>query len=310
MSLNIVFDMSKYDLFELCEQRYHLRHNILIGKPGKPEQLDRGSLVHVGMEVYYEALKQKTPLPEAATNALSKIREAGVISTDLDNDAINRVIDVVEEYFDYWQVADQSLQINDVEKPFIYEIFSNDDVRLFLSGKIDLVVSDNRYDNEPWDHKSYDRTYPIGRMSNQFKNYCYALKSNFLTVNRIGFQKTLKPHEKFTRPRLTYDPIMLEDWKQNVITVLMNKYLTCVAEDKWPLNETSCEKWNRKCEYYEICDSSGIQAKNWKINSDYIKMEPWDVTHVMQKSSEQIEELKKQREKDVGDEARPSLEEA
>jgi len=289
--LNVVFDMSKYDLFLLCEERYNLRHNVLIGKPGKPEQMDRGSLCHVGFEVYYEALKNKIALPVAA-----------------DNEAINRVIDVMEEYFDYWQTQDQNLVINEVEQPFMYELFSTDEVRLFLSGKIDLVVSDNVYDHEPWDHKTYDRTYAVGRMNNQFKNYCTFTKSNYLTVNKVGFQKTLKPHEKFLRPRLTYDPIMLEEWRQNVITVLMNKYLTCVAENKWPMNETSCEKWNRKCEYYEICDSSGLQAKNWKINSNYIKLEPWDVTAVMRKSSEQIEDIKKLRASE--DEAHSQAEEA
>lgn len=306
--LNIVFDMSKYDLFLLCEARYNYRHNLLIGKPGKPEQMDRGSLCHVGFEVYYEALKNHTPLPLAATAALSKVREAGVISTDLDNEAINRVIDVMEEYFDFWQVQDQSLIINEVEQPFMYELFSTDEIRLFLSGKIDLVVSDNRYENEPWDHKTYDRSYQVGRMSNQFKNYCTFLKSNYLTINKVGFQKTLKAHEKFLRPRLTYDPVILEEWRQNVITVLMNKYLTCVAENAWPMNETSCEKWNRKCEFYEICDASGLPAKNWKINSDYIKLEQWDVTQVMKKSSEQIEDMKKQRAS--SDEAHSQAEEA
>lgn len=299
--VNIVFDMSKYDLFRLCEARYNYRHNLNIGLPTKSEQLDRGSLVHVGAEVYYQALKDKHPYATAANMALSKIREAGVISTDLDNETINRVIDVMEEYFDYWQIADQGFVINEVEQPFMYELFANDDVRIFLAGKIDLVISDNRYENEPYDHKSYDRTYNVGRMNNQFKNYCVATKSNYLTVNKIGFQKTLKPHEKFIRTKLTYDPLILEEWKQNVITALMNNYLTCVAENNWPMNETSCEKFNRRCEFYEICDSSGLPAKNYKINTNYIKLEPWDVTRAMKKSSQIIEEVKVKRERTDGE---------
>ena len=293
---NIVFDMSKYDLFRLCEARFNFRHNLNIALPGKSEPLDRGTLVHIGTETYYQALKDKKTYAIAVNEALSKIRMAGVTSTELDNDVINRVIDVMEEYFDYWQTIDQGLIFNEVESPFIYELFSTDDVGLYLTGKIDLLVSDNQYDHEPWDHKSYDRSYEVGRMSNQFKNYAVATKSNFLTVNKIGFQKTLKPHEKFIRTRLSFDPLLLEEWKQNVTNVLMTNYLTCVAENKWPMNETSCDKFNRKCEFYSICDSSGLPAKNYKINSNYIKVEPWDVTRVMKKSSQVAEEdrLKKE----------------
>lgn len=304
--VNIVFDMSKYDLFRLCEARYNYRHNLLIGPPGKNEALDRGSLIHVGAEIYYQGLKDGLGYEKSSNAALSKIREAGVISTDLDNEVINQVIDVMEEYFDYWQVADQGFTINEVEQPFMYELFANDEVRIFLAGKIDLVVSDNRYENEPYDHKSYSRTYDTGRMSNQFKNYCVATKSNYLTVNKIGLQKTLKPHQKFVRVKLTYDPIILEEWKQNVITSLMNNYLMCVAEQKWPMNETSCDKYNRRCEFYEICDASGLAAKNYKINNNYIKLEPWDVTKVMMKSSQVIEDEKKKREQANGEVTEPS----
>lgn len=303
--VNIVFDMSKYDLFRLCEARYNYRHNLNIGLPGKAPQLDRGSLVHVGMETYYQALKDKKPYDQATNMALSKIREAGVVSTDLDNEVINRIIDVAEEYFDYWRIADQGFTINEVEQPFMFELYSNDDVRLFLAGKIDLVVSDNRYENEPYDHKTYDRTYDVGRMNNQFKCYALATKSNYLTVNKIGFQKTLKPHEKYVRTKLTFDPLILEEWRQNVITVLMNNYLSCVTEQKWPMNETSCEKYNRRCEFYEICDASGLPAKNYKINSNYIKAEPWDVTRVMKKSSQIIEEEKLKREKENAEATEP-----
>lgn len=295
--VNIVFDMSKYDLFRLCEARFNYRHNLNIGLPGKAPQLERGSLVHVGQETYYQALKDKKHYDDAANMALSKIREAGVVSTDLDNEAINRVIDVMEEYYDYWRVADQGFEIDEVEQPFMYELYTDDEVRIFLTGKIDLVVSDNKYHHEPWDHKTYDRSYDVGRMNNQFKCYAVATQSNYLTVNKIGFQKTLKPHEKFIRTKLTFDPLILEEWKQNVIDALLNNYLSCIGRNSWPMNETSCEKYNRRCEFYAICDTSGLPAKNYKINSDYIQIEPWDVTRVMKKSSQIIEEEKIKREK-------------
>lgn len=294
--VNIVFDMSKYDLFRLCEARFNFRHNLNIGLPGKSEPMERGTVCHVGNEVYYQALKDKKPYADAANMALSKIRQVAVTSTELDNENIARIIDVMEEYYDYWRIDDQSMVINEVEQPFMYELHADEEVRIFLAGKIDLVVSDNRYENEPYDHKTYDRTFMPGRMNNQFKCYAIATKSNYLTVNKIGFQKTLKPHERFIRTRLTFDPVILEEWKENVTGVLLNNYLACVGDGKWPMNETSCEKYNRRCEFYEICDASGLPAKNYKINANYIKLEPWDVTKAMQKSSEFMEDEKKKRE--------------
>jgi len=295
--VNIVFDMTKYDLFQLCEARFNYRHNLNIGLAGaKSERLDRGQLVHIGCEVYFQALKDHHPYDSASKMALSRIREAGVISTDLDNDVINRVIDVMEEYFDYWRIADQGYEIVAVEQPFLKDIYEDDNVRIFLAGKIDLVTSDNQYTNMPTDHKSVDRNYEQGRMVNQFKCYCLVTGSNYLVVDKIGMQKTLKPHEKFTRKKLTYDPLYLEEWRQNVIKVLLNRYLHCVAENSWAMNETSCDKYNRQCEYYGICDSSGLPAKNYKINSEYIQMEPWDVTKAMMKSTDKVEEEKRKRE--------------
>lgn len=291
--VNIVFDMSKYDLFRLCEARYNYRHNLNIGLPGKAEALDRGSLIHVGCEVYYESLMKRMHYDDAVGAALSKVREAGVISTDLDNDVISRVIEVMEEYFDYWRIEDQRYEIIAVEQPFMKLLHEDADVALYLAGKIDLITSDNQYINMPTDHKSYDRRYELGRMVNQFKCYCWALGSMYLTVDRIGFQKTLKPHEKFLRPKLCYDQLILKEWTDNVTHVLMTHYLDCVASGIWPMNETSCDKYNRQCEYYGICDASGLPSKNFKINAEYVLSDPWDVTKAMMKSTVKVEEDRK-----------------
>ena len=278
-------DMSQFDLFRLCEERFNNRYNKNKSAPTKAHQLDRGTLVHISCETYYEMIKNGSPYQDAVTAALSIIRQAAVISTDLEAEVIDRVIDVMEEYYDYWRAVDQNLQIVAVENPFLYLLHEDEEVKIHLAGKIDILTSDNKYENKPMDHKSYDRSYEVHRMSNQFKNYCYATKSMFLDVNLIGFQKTLKPHEKFRRVPLSYDPYILEAWKQNVIKVMYH-YLNCVAEDSWPLNETSCDKYNRRCEYFNICDSSGAEAKFYKLNADFITVEPWDVSKVLRKSSE------------------------
>jgi len=278
-------DASQYDLFLLCAQRFHNRYNLNLSKPAKAKQLDRGTVVHVGCEVYYQALKDGIHYNDAVPMALSKIREAGVTTSELEPEEIERILDVMEENFDYWRVADQNFHIVDVEQPFIYLLHEDDEVRIHMAGKIDLIVSDNKYTNLPYDHKSFDRSFEVHRMSNQFKNYANALKSDYLVVNRIGFQKTLKPHEKYLRPMLSYDKAVIDLWKDNVVRNIMH-YLQCIAEGAWPMNETSCDKYNRRCEYFDICDSSGKEAKLYKMSRDFVVTEPWDVSKVLRKASE------------------------
>jgi hypothetical protein len=286
--LNIVMDASKFDTFRMCERKYHNRYNRLRVPTTKAAPLDRGTLVHLAAEIYYEEIRKGVVFHDATTKALSAVRSAGV-DTDLEVDDILRVIEVMEEYFDYWRVADQRFQIVEVEQPFMYMLHETEHWRFFLSGKIDLIISDNQYTNLPVDHKSYDRSYPTSRMSNQFKNYVNALKSNYLLVNKIGFQKTLPAHEKFSRIPLSYDKQYLDQWKRNVVAVV-NHYVDCVRDDYWPMNETSCDKFNRKCEYHDVCDSSGEEAAEYKMMTMYIDGEEWDVTKGLKKTSEQVAE--------------------
>jgi hypothetical protein len=287
--LNIVLDISKFDTFRTCEQKYWLRYLRNKQAVDRAKPLDRGTLVHLAAETYYTGLQQGIHYQDAVVAALSAVRRGGM-ETDLDIDEVLSVIDTMEEYFDFWRIEDQGFQIIDVEKPFMYMLHEAEDWKLYLSGKIDLIISDNQYTNLPWDHKSYDRNYPVTRMPNQFKNYVNALSSDQLVVNRIGFQKTLKAKEKFLRVPLSYDRGVLDRWKLNVIRV-MDHYVSCLVNNEWPMNETSCDKYNRKCEYFEVCDASDVKTAEYKLATLFIDGEPWDVTKSLMKTSEAILQL-------------------
>ena len=126
-------------------------------------------------------------------------------------------------------------------------------------------------------------------MSLKLMNMIFDLGHPFLVVNKIGFQKTVPAHEKFLRVPLSFDPLYLDTWKYNVIKVI-DWYVQCLANDYWPTNETSCDKFNRKCEYLEVCDSSGQEAADYKMMTLFKKGEPWDVTKVLKKTSEQVKD--------------------
>lgn len=286
---NIILDASKVDLFETCPARYNFRHNLNKTLPiiHKAKALDLGSLAHGGLEVYYNLLATGADYSTRIEAALMKIRElsSNPEASNSDPDEVAVLLSAVEQSCDYWRAEDENcLEVLSVETPFAYELFSDDDVRIIISGKIDLLVNftgignNANYERLPIDHKTFSRDSVLLRKSNQFINYCNAVNSNFIVINRIGLQKSLKAEEKFKRIPLSYDPVYIKDWRDNLTKMLLNEYLTCVAAGFWPEKPTSCNKFNRLCEYYSICDSSGQDAKDNKLENEYIDGEEWDVT--------------------------------
>ena len=286
---NIVLDASKIDLFETCPARYNFRHNLNKTLPiaQKAKALDMGTLAHEGLAVYYKLLGEGVGFEDRMQACKMKIGEisSNPEQSNTEDEDVRIISSAVEQSCDYWRAEDENcLEVLMVEQPFAYVLYEDEFVRIILTGKIDLLVNyhgigrNASYDNLPIDHKTFSRDSAILRKSNQFINYCAAVGSNYLTINRIGLQKTLKPEQKFVRPPLSYDPIYIANWKVNLTRMLLNEYMSCVAEDYWPEKPTSCNKFNRLCEYYAICDSSGQDSKDHALESQYITAKPWDVT--------------------------------
>lgn len=287
--LTIMLDASKIDLFETCPRRYQLRHILNKGLPilQKAKALDIGGLAHSGLEVYFKALSEGVLFADRMQAVLDKIREK---SSDPDEsnsnpDEVNALCDAIEQSCDYWRAEDEnSIEVLGVEEPFAYVLHEDDDIRIMISGKIDLIANVHgiggaaSYRRIPFDHKTFSRDSLLLRKSNQFINYCNAVESNYLVVNRIGLQKTLPAEQKFKRIPLSYDPTYIADWRDNLTKMLVQEYITCVVDDYWPEKPTSCNKFNRLCEYFSVCDSSGMEAKAWKLESEFVDVADWDVT--------------------------------
>jgi len=275
--IDIVLDATMLDTFMMCQAKFNYRFNHNYVTPDKAKPLDRGTLIHVGMETYYKALKDGKDWHNAVDAMTTEVQVESSGNTSLEPSETKRVVDVLLETTERWRESDLRMEILAVEEPFIYLLHEDDSMRLSMMGKIDLLVNFEVYKELPVDHKSYDRDFPVHRKTNQFQNYAYATKSNYLLVNRIGFQTSIKPEIKHKRIPLCYDPLILEQWKQNVIR-WARMYLDCALEDSWPLNDTSCDKFNRLCEYYQVCDASGNEAKVYKLTTLYNVGEPWDVS--------------------------------
>lgn len=280
--INIVLDATMLDTFLMCPAKFNYRFNLNKTTLEKGAALDKGGVAHVGFEAYYKALQARQSFGDCLKLAHEAIDlyVANEEDSTLESNEINFIHHTIEENLKHWQFEDNKFEILDVEKPFMYILHEDDDVRIVMIGKIDLLVNVDSYRNLPIDHKTFSRSGPVYRKTNQFCNYVYATQSNYLLVNRVGLQTSLKPQEKFKRLPLSYDPLFLEQWKQNVIKWCYY-YLDCVVNKSWPLNDTSCDKFNRLCEYYEICDSSGVDAKIYKLEVNFKTAEKWDVSKAL-----------------------------
>ena len=260
-----------------------MRKTVPISEKAKP--LDFGTLTHQGLEVYFNQLAVGVHFNDRMNATLLKMKELASDVTESNVDVVEELpvlLNAVSQSCEYWRFEDEHLEILAVETPFDYILHEDDYIRIIISGKIDLLVNKPAmgggasYTNLPYDHKSTSRDFPVDRLDDQFINYTIPTGSNFLIVNKIGLQKTLKPEEKFKRIPLSYDPLIVQQWKDNTIETIVNEYLSSVVRNSFPMNEGSCRKFGRLCEFYPVCDSSGEPAKEFKLNSMFVDREPWD----------------------------------
>lgn len=273
--LDICLDATMFDTFDTCECKYNYRFNFNLTSIDKPEPLDKGSLIHEGFEPYYLALKAGQPFEIALEQAKMGF-DLAATESDLEPDTIRTMKNAMIENLNFWRHRDARREILEVEKPFAYILFEDQYIRITMIGKIDLLTNEDSYTNLPTDHKTYARDFPILKTANQFCNYAYALNSNYLFVNRVGLQTSLPPEKKHKRVPLSYDPIFLESWRQNTIKHIYH-YVECYSENSWPMRFTSCSKFNRICEYNDVCTSSGDEAKAYKLATQFKKTDKWDV---------------------------------
>jgi hypothetical protein len=276
--ITIVMDATMLDTLQACPFKFHLRHNLNRVPFSKAEALDRGDLMHYAKEPYYLALKKGLSWPDALAAGIIGLRVRAAEESELSSQEIDVLVAAFQENVTLWKAMDVSLRVEAVETPFSFVLYEDDNFRFVMAGKIDLLFSNERYTNCPMDTKTYSRAFPLRRSTNQFCCYATATQSNYLFVDRVGLQSSLKPQDKHKRVPLSYDKAILDEWKEDTIKWFMY-YYDFHTDGSWPKNRTSCDKYNRLCEYHDsICDTSGKEAKLFKLENEFKVQSPWDVT--------------------------------
>lgn len=283
--INVVIDATSLDTFLSCPAKYNFRFNLLKVTEIKAEPLDRGTLAHNGFEYYFRALQAKESFDDAVKSGIERIHfTASGDESDLDPEKVNELTTAFSESCNKWRYLDEQLEIVSIEEPFSKVLFEDESMRIIYIGKIDLLVNHPpgfpilpNVSHIPYDHKTYSRDSQLNRTANQFSGYAWATDSSYLIVNRVGLQKSIKPEIKHKRIPLSYDELFLDGWRKNTIKIL-RYYVDCAVNNEWPANFTSCDKYNRLCEYHEVCDSSGEDSKVFKLATNFKTAERWDVS--------------------------------
>lgn len=277
--VNIVWDATLLDAFINCPCFFNYRHNLCKAPLTKSAALDRGGVMHHGFEAYYKGLQNQLTFDKCVDSGLLAIKVA-LTDSDLSSTDGNRCLEVLEENLIRWRIEDQGWVISAVEQAFSFVLYEDELIRILMIGKIDLLWSNHQYTNLPVDHKTYDRDFPLSRLANQFTCYAFATESDYLLVNRVGFQTSIKPEVKHKRVPLSYDPIFKEQWRQNVIKWAW-KYYDAHANNSWEMNNTSCFKFNRLCEFHGVCETTGEENKIYKLETQFKTIERWDVSKAL-----------------------------
>ena len=307
---NVILDATMLTSLMSCGRLtdFRFNHNFqAIG--GKSNSLECGSLVHTFLEYYYKNIIKGYSKDKAmafafvmaemyikgchqcqkfvATDEVPKPlcghkpnEFPGLFNTPKDSEGYKTgwqwVLDTLDQYCafyrnDHWV----PLEIEVVKKEILYE---DDEVRILWKAKIDMV-SDTNQGIFSVDHKTMKQRRDTNSMNNQFMGQCFLMKTQKVFLNKIGFQTSLKPEEKFTRPPVSYSSPRLFEWQSETLPYWAKVMIMYAETGHWPPNFTQCESKYGNCPFYENICSADPGMREEELKKYFIIGDPWNPTN-------------------------------
>lgn len=287
-------DSQILNMIQMCAKKTQYSFLYNLQPHEKAEPLEKGDLMHKMLEVYYSLKLSGGPdmnspvWQELAVGAAIEANINDPVQTGVNaglyfasmmsipSETSQEVINQFEAYCEHYAHDDWNpIAVEEVGSKVLFE---SDDLKVIYNFKIDLVAEKGRI-VAPFDHKTGSRRQEPSSLSNQFIGYCYGLDTDTIIVNKIGFQKTLKPAERFQRYILTIDKTRITEWIKNSIYWTL-QYAQYQEDDFYPMNLTSCDKYSG-CIFHRVCESDP-GSRDWKIERDFTTVEKWDVAKTLE----------------------------
>lgn len=274
----IAVDSTKLNVLQLCARKYAMVFRDNLSPLSKPDFLERGDLIHKMLATYYVMRRsrsrwtQNNRTHDDVVKACLRIGEHFAIKMQLNMDSVDETFFQFNEYCKHYEHDgwDRIIAVEQVGSAVLYE---DEHLVIVYEIKPDLVL---QLDNGliVVDHKTAKQRKEPSKLANQFMGYPYVLGINNICINKIGFQKTLKPAERFQRYTLSYANDVLAEWKDNTVWWI-KQLLKHIDEDFWPANFTSCDKWGG-CVFEHVCMKERI-AREYELQRSFEVSEHWDV---------------------------------
>lgn len=298
MKQNIILDSQVLTSVMSCPRLTDFRFNYnfqAIG--GKSNSLECGSIVHTFCEAYYGAqikgLSKEKAFGFAITEAELYIQGCkdctDFVPTDTQskpkcNHQVNRypgvkntpkdsaeyktgwqfVLDTCDEYHKFWANDHWiPLEVEIVKGEVLYE---DEDIRVMWKAKLDLVADSNQ-GIFPIDHKTMKQRRETVSLNNQFMGQCILMRTRNVFINKIGFQKSLKPAEKFMRVPISYSAARLLEWQSETLPFYAKQLLMYAEMGHYPPNYNHCEGKYGNCNFIDVCSSDpGMREEELRLN--------------------------------------------
>lgn len=276
---NVILDSQVLSTLMSCPRLTDFRFNLnLVSNSGKSISLEMGSIVHTFLESYYKCIINRLSKSQAEGHAhtaaleYSENQEEVRNSTEEDKAwAIQTCHDYLEFYKnDYWI----PLEVEVVKGRVLYE---DDDIRIMWKAKFDLIMDTNQ-GIFPVDHKTMKQRRDTLTLNNQFIGQCILAETRSMFVNKIGFQKSLKPEEKFTRPTINYTADRLMEWQSQILPYYAKLMLMYAESGYWPPNFTHCENKYGFCQFKSVCEVDR-NMRETVLGQDFMVGKPWDINN-------------------------------
>jgi len=183
------------------------------------------------------------------------------------------IFDTIAQYHDYYRADDfVHLAAEETRGKIIYR---DDDIQILWKAKFDDII-DSPEGIMSRDYKTMKQRRDTLSLNNQFMGQCITLGARQVLIDKIGFQTSLKPHEKFTRVRLPYSIDRLLEFAQEIVPFYARMLLAYTEADHFPPNFTHCETKYGFCDYVHICElDRNLREEAMKIN--FVKGKVWDI---------------------------------
>lgn len=276
---HIILDATLLSTLMSCARLADFRFNKnLVLKEGKSNSLEAGSLVHIILEHFNKSLiagKSRSDSIECGYNAgkeflVGHYQENNSFMRASDEFASQKFIEQEEsdkynlgwkfifatmnEYFDYWR--NDSFSIIEAEVVKVKDIYEDDEMKIGWKSKLDTIIDMNT-GMMPVDHKTMKQRRDTNSNNIQFMGQCFITGSRAIMINKIGFQTSLKPFEKFERSIINYTKDRLDEFANEIVPHYARMLLAYNEAENFPPNFTHCENKFGSCEFYkhDVCNS-------------------------------------------------------